>query len=150
MPSQKYIRTMKPEEKQLLIKDICARLPYGVIVNYILFSNSSVRHRVLMGRVYMWSSSGFYIKKTDKYSDNWTWNYETWTSCEEFDDFKPYLRPMSSMTDKEKKEYQILIDNLFDTGISFLSDWLNKNMFDYRDLIKKGLALPAPEDMYNI
>ena len=65
-------------------------------------------------------------------------------------DFKPYLRPMSSMTDEEKLEYRIIqwvykadysAPEYFDDLKSY--DWLNKNHFDYRGLIKKGLAIDA-------
>ena len=115
----------------------------------------------------MWTDECFYIKKTDKYSDDWTWNYETYTSCAEFDKFKPYLRPMSSMT---KEEYDSLahlhllgnnvhsyrMDSggfIFEGFKSYtlgLLDWINANHFDYRGLIEKGLALEAPEGMYNL
>ena len=78
---------------------------------------------------------------------------------------KPYLRPMSSMTEEEKWEiYDWLVENdidwfdfnklrLDEILISFdsswlLVDWLNANHFDYRGLIEKGLALEAPEDIY--
>ena len=62
-------------------------------------------------------------------------------------DIKPYLRPMSSMTEEEKGEYYNSYDwEYFEEGTSF--DWLNENHFDYRGLIKKGLALEAPDNMY--
>lgn len=57
----------------------------------------------------------------------------------------PYLRPMNSMTDEEEGEYEIIIRS----SLTIHIDWLNKNMFDYRGLIPKGLALEAPEGMYN-
>lgn len=57
----------------------------------------------------------------------------------------PYLRHMNSMTEEEEDEYEIIIRSSLTTHI----DWLNKNMFDYRGLISKGLALEAPKGMYN-
>lgn len=79
---------------------------------------------------------------------------------------KPYLRPMSSMTEDEIKElskilnYEFYIDDDFalaaeddrhrirlDLCEGYI-DWLNSHHFDYRELIEKGLALEAPEDMY--
>ncbi len=69
----------------------------------------------------------------------------------EFQDTKPYLRPMESMTEEEKKtlnnilEYQYYSD---DSCMCEASDWLNENHFDYRGLIPWGLALEAPADMY--
>ena len=77
-------------------------------------------------------------------------------------DFKPYLRPMSSMTDEEKKEWHDTFDNVYDyvpeaddyddnwheePGIESY-DYLISHHFDYRGLIPKGLALEATEDMY--
>ena len=66
---------------------------------------------------------------------------------------KPYLRPMSSMTDKEKTEYKKIAPGIaWHYGIHFPTtnkiDWLNARHFDYRELIEKGLALEAPEGMY--
>lgn len=74
---------------------------------------------------------------------------------------KPYLRPMSSMTEKEKTEldkaYDTLLENL-KSGVSgfnadaeataFDVDFYNSHHFDFRGLIEKGLALEAPEGMY--
>ena len=68
---------------------------------------------------------------------------------------KPYLRPMSSMTEEEKKEYdefEFISASHFAHGIEAgeLTEWLNSHHFDYRGLIEKGLALPAPEGMYEV
>ena len=84
------------------------------------------------------------------------------------ENIKPYLRPMSSMTDEEKgelkleqeKDEELFIqvinksqngdDSLLGTVIPHCAeDWANKNHFDYRGLIEKGLALEALEGMYN-
>ena len=66
---------------------------------------------------------------------------------------KPYLRPMSSMTDDEKKEYVNFFEDIdgyvYSIDATIEIDWLNAHHFDYRGLIEKGLALPAPEGMYN-
>lgn len=75
---------------------------------------------------------------------------------------KPYLRPMSSMTDEERDEYEGTFASVYDVNdygedadswheefsIDSL-DYLNAHHFDYRGLIEKGLALEAPEGMYN-
>ena len=63
-----------------------------------------------------------------------------------FGEFKPYLFPLSSMTEKQKKEYQYITERwMYDSSysISDSTDWLNKNHFDYRGLIEKGLAIDA-------
>lgn len=61
---------------------------------------------------------------------------------------KPYLRPISSMTEEEKIDYQAFFDY---NGVEYPEeyiDWLNAHHFDYRGLIPMGLALEAPNDMY--
>ena len=83
------------------------------------------------------------------------------------DAFLPYLRPMSSMTEEEKKEWHATFDSVYDLvpggdpdnendyddnwheepGIESY-DYLNAHHFDYRGLIPMGLALEASEDMY--
>lgn len=122
---------MTQEEIELLFQDLCARLPYGVKVTFAGYS----------GR------------------DDCTLNSQHLNSTYsiEYLGLKPYLRPISSMTEEEKKEYQSLCviygdhdadDNVtyyyFDTVESF--DWLNKNMFDYRDLIPKDLAIEVTKE----
>jgi hypothetical protein len=76
-------------------------------------------------------------------------------------DARPYLRPMSSMTEEEKEElrqqfcyeWEENITELMDYSIEIgdadcFIDWLLEHHFDYRGLIEKGLALEAPKDMY--
>lgn len=120
---------MTQEDKNLLLKDLCARLPYHVkcqmeddfIINdsplydYIL----SEKHLELFR-----NHKGFYIR--------------------------PYLRSLSSMTEEEKKEYNHMYDvyvgyeGMYSTINMF--DWLNKNHFDYRGLIEKGLAISVTKE----
>lgn len=125
---------MTQEEKQLLLQDICARLPYGVKATTT--SNGWRDVYVVSGynddRIYM--DCPVY----DEGDDEWL-----------IESVKPYLRSMESMTKEEKEEYNIIVDALFDTGISYLNDWLNSHHFDYRGLIPKGLAIEAPEGMYD-
>ena len=119
---------MTREEKQLLIKDLCARLPYGVIVEITSWGG-------MMGVSYNMTLDCELLNDLIENDD---------------DDFKPYLRPKISMTDWEKKEYLntcLFIDNrLVESLVTY--DFLNKYHFDYRGLIENGLALEAPTDMY--
>lgn len=124
---------MTQEDKQLLLVDFCARLPYGVIGLYT-WKNKKSYNKELTGNLY------------DELKSSW--------NSSEDSQFLPYLRPMSSMTEEEKKELRdknILIaistSGTVETTIDGF-DWLNKKMFDYRGLIEKGLALEAPEGMY--
>ena len=117
---------MTQEDKELLLKDLCARLPYHTIVSTGEGDLELVKVDILNGLVYVFSESFL-----------------------EFDAFeiKPYLRPMSSMTEEERKEYE----RFSNCSIGFapiLMDWLNAHHFDYSGLIEKGLALEAPEGMY--
>lgn len=121
---------MTQQEKYLLLKDLCARLPYGVIgVNeYRRQSNLLVEGK-----------AEFDILTSIKYRVNkFGW--------------KPYLRPMSSMTEEERNDFYH--NRTFHDGRMWESegadvDWLNAHHFDYRGLIAKGLALEAKESMYN-
>ena len=126
---------MTQEEKELLFKDLCMRLPYGVIIKTILDNGKLI---------------GFDIEREElhlRQLNNKEYRYYTVLN----DDPKPYLRPMSSMTKKEYNEYEktLLFNNDFGDSQTIESfDWLNKNHFDYRGLIEKGLALEATEEMY--
>ena len=120
---------MTQENKELLLKDLCARLPYVVKVN-VIYSNenaSSFRQRVCV--------EGDNELNTDiigLYQRNEI-------------EIKPYLFPLSSMTEEQERELtNITYSNNDDVTIALLTiDWLNKNHFDYRGLIEKGLALDA-------
>lgn len=131
---------MTQEEKQLLLADLCARLPYNVIVK--------ISHRVVDGK------TGKVIKEECHDKTLSLWNEDL--LHEAMSNIKPYLRSISSMADDEKVEYELLANHCIVTSIGFihlevasLIDWLNKKMFDYRGLIPMGLAIEAPENMYN-
>lgn len=141
---------MTQEDKQLILKDLCARLPYGVRVkisdkDILLVENNE--KGTLDGKETI--NDDNFVIKCDK--NNWI------ISC---DGFKPYLRPMSSMTEEEEEEYAHLLwlvkkdrinlsNDLGTRGAEYVIDWLNAHHFDYRGLIKMGLALEAPKGMYN-
>jgi len=110
---------MTREERQLLLKDLCARLPYYTE----LYSNVADHNWAILTPVVISNL----MNATDELI------------------IKPYLRPMSSMTEEETDEY----DRLVMCNASWVvDDWLHKNHFDYRRLIPMGLALEAPEGMY--
>lgn len=127
---------MTQEQKDLLLKDLCARLPYGVILNCC---------NIVGEKLYTIDSNGLVNKDYD------------------LEEVKPYLFPLSSMTDEQKREYNrwkhevpvchyeygdvVEEVELFDSPESF--KYLIENHFDYYGLIEKGLAIEAPEGMYN-
>ena len=125
---------MKNEDKQLLLKDLCARLPYGVKVESV-FINPDTKERKPCGIEVFNATCLLMIR-------------------DGLGEFKPYLRPMHSMTEDEKCEYNRLRDEvptfhyewgdvvedmeLHDNWGSI--DYLIANHFDYRGLIPMGLA----------
>ena len=111
---------MTIEERKLLLKDLCYRSPYNVIIYIIGIGNKVLN----------------YIDLEDEF-----------VNCAPLETIRPYLRSMSSMTDDEKTELFQLMGN--GTDIQRI-DFYNSHYFDYRCLIDKNLALEAPEGMYNI
>ena len=156
---------MTQEDRNLLLKDLCPRLLYNVVIrctdndtDYKCFLTTGILNELLHNTEYY--------------------------------DYKPYLRPMSSMTEEELKQFAILnfqdneiweISDLSVINNDFVNvrckhkhqeeetewtlwtfqiskremlkswrgiDWLTEHHFDFRGLIDKGLALEAPEDMY--
>jgi len=121
---------MTQEEKQLLLKDLCARLPYGV-----KFQGED-------SNVYTLDAANYFALQVEDVV------------------FKPYLRLMSSMTSKEwvefcdcsaKDEASWVMTENRQKFIPFQNreDYLNSKHFDHRGLIPMGLALEAPDGMYN-
>lgn len=145
---------MTQEEKDLFLKDLSARVIYGVKVTT---TNRAVELGILIG-VSIKGKISVETKDADIVFD-----------CTEV---KPYLRPMSSITEEEWEELNCigyivpLYDGCFGVDIraylknnqphyrrfsefSTIEDWFNAHHFDYRNLIGKGLALEAPKGMYN-
>lgn len=120
---------MTQEEKQLLFKDLCGRLPYGINGEIYLIDDELEK---MIGKAHP--------NPTELHPFNLNLPNEESPFI-----IKPYLRPMSSMTEEEMYEY----DRLVMCNASWVvDDWLHKNHFDYRGLIERGLALEAPNDMY--
>ena len=120
---------MKQEEKELLLQDLCGRLPYGIKC-YITEINDT---RTLGTIQYENENSLF---------DFWNVSHTRYEHQLYLSEFKPYLFPLSSMT----KEQKIRISAIQDMGLSYyhlLVDRYNEWHIDYRGLIEKGLALDA-------
>lgn len=118
---------MTQEDKDLLFKDLCARLPYHIRVKVWLKDGTTEEGTLDLEHNYGdVLRDAFYYNKIVK--------------------IKPYLFPMSSMTETQKNEYQYITERwMYDSSYSISDsiDWLNKNHFDYRGLIEKSLALDA-------
>ena len=141
---------MTREDKELLIRDLCDRLPYQVRMFEIEPINDIQSHLTLYSisnkeSVMCITPSGGIIGSS-------------------VDAFKPYLFPLSSMTEEQREEFlniqteerQILLNALIEyksgkyDKIPIIApykqiEWLNKNHFDYRGLIEKGLAIDATD-----
>lgn len=142
---------MTLEEKNLLLKDLCARLPYGVIV----ITEKGKGHICDINLTIFDAKIWVNINPTVR--DNFSIN-----------DVKPYLFPLSSMTEEQLYELKEITDFRYNhntlellewsethTTLEFwleevpqykvieVFDWLNKNHFDYRCLIERGLAIDA-------
>lgn len=129
---------MREEDKNLLLIDLCCRLPYGVKVEAETWLEDEGEFAYVPDKVYSINSDGYIVHGYDEV-------YE----C------KPYLFPLSSMTEEQKEDYrkacdldtEILSKHPMD-GTPFPAlhnsqDWLNAHHFDYRGLIEKGLAIDA-------
>ena len=113
---------MTQEDKELLLKDLCARLPYGVKVKFGDNPNIfDLEYRIKFAVMY---------GDSDKLED-----------ILDITNIKPYLFPLSSMTWKQEYQYREVIASSLNHYEVY--DWLNKNHFDYRGLIERGLALDA-------
>ena len=113
-------------DKELLLKDLCARLPYGVKVSGVFLTYDKDKEKILYKEC---------VKEL-----NYSHLSRYWT-------LKPYLFPLTSMTEEQSKVYHELIKGMFGTSalINFevLTDFFNLNHLDYRGLIEKGLAIDA-------
>ena len=136
---------MTQEEKLLLIKDVCARLPYGVQVQHTNTQISGVLHDIISYPLYDKNGNIYDIDASTNFFGEGDYVYLEY--------FKPYLFPLSSITKEQHKElYDQVIglelkainNEIAHTQVAaFEIDFYNKNHFDYRGLIKKGLAIDA-------
>ncbi len=111
---------MTQEDKELLLKDLCARLPYRIKASYY----GAEEERETWDEI-----EGITL---DGYVDIGQYSLP-------IESIKPYLFPPSSMTDEEWEDYQKII--MINAGS--IVDWLNAHHLDFRGLIKKGLAIDA-------
>ena len=146
---------MTQQDKQLLLQDLCTRLPYGVKVlnmaegvNEVCELDSILTSRKHKDKIFV-----FLTIPDDSVMAG-------------IEMVKPYLRSMSSMTEEESAELSNIISEWFDKELFYLTeesflryalskinysinpllfDWLNAHHFDYRGLIPKGLAIAITE-----
>ena len=129
---------MTQEDKELLLKDLCARLPYGVKI-----------------QVPYEDGSGYFDEIVWEVNNDGPFHVNGWGI--EYEYVKPYLFPLSSMTEEQEREYNMLRDFVYTHHYEYEDivedmklcgnwgsiDYLNAHHFDYRGLIEKGLAIDA-------
>ena len=120
---------MTQEDKEILLKDLCARLPYNVICQ-VEFRESGKYQSKSMFLSGVFTDEAYFTTESGSIYSN---------------EYKPYLFPLSSMTDEQEEEYNDL--NCYELGCfphtEEALDYLIKNHFDYRGLIEKELAIDA-------
>ena len=121
---------MKQEHKELLLRDLCARLPYGIKASFYGADEECETWDEVDGVAFDYVEIGQYSLPIER--------------------IKPYLFPLSSMTEEQKVIYGDLcysviqsLSNNMQSELNELINWLNANHFDYRGLIEKGLAVDA-------
>ena len=147
---------MTQENKQLLLIDLCGRLPYGVKVAIEYTKGKYTR---------IYDLREIDNDVTSEVRQRVTiWNYGFYSSVVSYPliECRPYLRTMSSMTEEEYKSVSWegcshTYNYSSESGFRFIEiktftlnilNWLNAHHFDYRNLIPRGLALKASENMY--
>ena len=147
---------MTQEDKELLLKDLSCRLEYFPMVAYYVTNSGDKSYKGLLEGINLRGTHNelkfllmnFDVLIEDVGDDN---------RCHmaKLEDVRPYLRPMSSMTEEEEKKYLTFFttdgrgfptDDVDKHKIDEYLDWLNSHYFDYRGLIEKGLAVELPEE----
>ena len=150
---------MEKTDRELLIKEISSRLPYGIKVQVFGWDEEKGEVAVPL-KVYSINTDGYISLDYNHYDVESVY----------IEDCLLYLRPMSSMTEEEKKEFQSFFPGCFgdqwldiEEGIieifecsstmtlylydfERMIDWLNAHHFDYRGLIEKGLAIEVTKE----
>ena len=138
---------LSDSEKQLMFSEMCARLPYGLMMNVVKHPNFDSKLELVFTKNGVMKCNTVTVAHLD------------------LDEVRPYLRPLTTMTDDEAKEfdnisesisivnYQQVTPSHYDCMIKIadmkkVQDWFAKKHFDTAGLIEKGLAVEAPEKMY--
>ena len=125
---------MAQEDKELLLKDLCARLPYNVICQVEFKENGKYNSKVMLLSGIFTDEAYFTTKGGSIYSN----------------EYKPYLFPLSSMTEEEKEEYCQLQQRIIynskgsaNEDVMKYINWCYKKYLDINNLIPMGLAIDA-------
>ena len=133
------MKKLSEKKCYMLLNDICCKFPHGVKV---MMEDGTTGEVVGIDH----AEPRYNVKyQTDGKQDTYSWQYSG--------QIQTYLRPMESMTPEERADVECYRVNDKDgiprVMVGAVEDWLNRHMFDYRGMIRKGLALPAPDGMYH-
>ena len=134
---------MTQEDKELLLKDLCARLPYGVKCDV------GEKAPYTLSRIEIDNVDGHLLDLSEMKDGLYMQAFLSGA--------KPYLFPLSSMTEEQYNEFFSYYHNLEMAEVKSSGDylkaayigddakysWLNSHHFDYRGLIERGLAIDA-------
>lgn len=143
-----YVNCMTQEDIELLATDISARVKYGVQVQLTENEETIERYKLYLKPYPLKPETVIAFINYD--ASGYKYKLNLGGDIVRLEDCKPYLRPMSSMTKEEKEELWELLKKLGMIADVKRLDWLVAHHFDIRNLIEKGLALEAPDGMYNI
>ena len=139
---------MTQENKELLFKDLCTRIPYEVVgkceidASYDTSFDTKFQTHKFDAVLYGIKEDLVFVTPLIEDIDEQNFANEEVADGIDILDFTPYLLPLSSMTAEQQTDLTKFVANGI-TGENILYDWYNKNHFDYRGLIKKGLAIDA-------
>ena len=139
---------MTQENKEFLLKDLCARIPYNVVgkceidASYDTSFDTVFQTHEFNAVLYGIKEDLLLVTPLIEDNDEQTYAEEEVADGVSILDFTPYLFPLSSMTEEQKKKWFYTLSS--DYNITYdTADWCNKNHFDYRGLIEKEIAIDA-------
>ena len=118
---------MTQNDKELLLKDLCSRLPYGIFV-YDEIDNKSIYTISYHPHI---DNCKPYLRSLSSMTEE---------ECKELGKLSAIIENVGETLPNAPYYIEVARPEQI--------DWLNEHHFDYRNLIEKGLALEAKEGMY--
>lgn len=149
---------MDKETKKLLLKDVCARLVYGLKAYVVCNNYPNINNKHFEGDVTVLSAWPNDDDGRIVVEDSEGNAFAVFLGIEGYEEdvFKPYLKKMRKMPIIDRNQYESLKHAISDGYLSIIGleetdksiDFLNENFYDYRGLIEQGLSLEAKDDTY--
>lgn len=129
---------MTQEERLLLLKCLVDNLMHGLVGKS--YNKEGKEINIFLSGITRTSSKDCWRAYLTGFEHNVTWSYDRRI---ELDNFVPYLRPLSTMTEDEQQEFEII--GAHKPEINSALEWFNSHHFDWQGLIEKGLAISTEE-----